>query len=90
LAEILAEEDEAELARSEVEWLERFRWLRKERPHLLDKYEGTQRAPLRHFSEILPTKFGTWDAQPESLERTIRYANRRLLPWRWIGRMFGI
>jgi hypothetical protein len=54
------------------------------------RYAGSRPAAFRRFSEILPAEIGKWDSSPDEIERTMRYANRRLLPLRWIGRTFGI
>jgi len=64
--------------------------LQDEMPNLLTHYQGTRSAEFRKFNDILPRDLGTWDSAPEAIEREMRYANRRFLPLRWIGRTFGI
>lgn len=54
------------------------------------QYAGGEKATFLSFAEILPNDLGSWDSSPESIERTLHYSNRRLLPLRWIGRTFGI
>jgi predicted acylesterase/phospholipase RssA len=46
--------------------------------------------PPRRFTDILPASFGPWDAGPAAIERAMRYASRRLLPLRWLGKKLGI